>query len=392
MEQHVAEWVGLVLRWLHLITGAAWIGTSFYFNWLNHSFRPPDEARAGVGGELWAIHGGGFYQVTKYEVAPARLPKTLHWFKWEAYLTWITGVSLLAVVYYFNAGTFMVDPAVRPLEPWQAILIGVGALVLGWIVYDLLCRSPLGQRPVAFALVGFALATAASYALTRLLGNRAAYIHVGAMLGTMMAANVFVHIIPKQRLTVDAMLKGEKPDPKHGKLAAQRSLHNNYLTLPVLFIMVSNHFPFTYGHEWNWAVLAGISLAGAGTRHWFNLRNRGEKSVWILPAAAVAMLGLAFVTAPHDSFEDAPPVAFDTVRTIIENRCLQCHSQTPTHEAFREPPLGVAFDDPAQIATLAARINSVVVVTKTMPLGNMTGITDEEREQIGAWFYQGARR
>lgn len=388
----INEWLSLCLRWLHIIAGAAWIGTSFYFNWLNNNIRPLEKPEDRVKGELWSVHGGHFYRVVKYAVAPEKLPKTLHWFKWEAYTTWLSGFALLAVVYYVDAKLYLIDPGVRALSPAAAIGIGVGSLAFGWIVYDLLCKSPLIERPVAFVVVCFALATGAAYGLAQVFGSRAAYIHVGALLGTLMAANVFRVIIPNQRVSVNAMSEGRDPDPKPGIDAARRSLHNNYMTLPVLFIMVSNHYPFTFGHAHNWAVLAAISVIGAGVRHWFNLRGQGEKNVWILPAAAVGIVALALVSAPRDDLRNAAPVSFETVRTIIEERCLSCHSATPTQVGIDVAPQGVMFDTPEQIVSQAPRINSVVVVSKTMPLGNISAMTEEERQQLGAWFAQGAKR
>ncbi|KIG18861.1 putative purine degradation protein [Enhygromyxa salina] len=393
MGTYAIDWLELVVRWAHLIFGAAWIGTSFYFNWLNNHIRPPEHPDGvggeGVDGELWSIHGGHFYRVLKYKVAPAQLPKVLHWFKWEAYLTWITGALLLTFVYYLDSDQFLVDAAVRELSPAVAVGIGVGSLIVGWVVYDLACRSPLGRMAGVFALVGFAAMTGVAYGLFMTFGSRAAYIHVGAMLGTMMAANVFFVIIPNQRKTVAAMVAGTQPDPKWNHDAGQRSLHNNYMTLPVLFIMISNHFPFTYGHGWSWAILAALSLIGGGTRHWFNLRGRGISNVWLLPAAAVAMLALAFVTKPK-SYADYRTVTFEEVRTIVGDRCVTCHSASPTHAAYKAAPQGVMFDDPKHIVRLAPRINSVVVIAKTMPLANQTGMTDEERDIIAAWIAQGA--
>ncbi|NVB40069.1 urate hydroxylase PuuD [Pseudenhygromyxa sp. WMMC2535] len=392
MGTYLLDWLELIVRWAHLVFGAAWIGTSFYFNWLNHALREPerpDQVSAGVGGEVWSIHGGHFYRVLKYEVAPERLPKTLHWFKWEAYMTWISGALLLTLVYYLGADQFLIDAGVRALSPGVAVGIGAGSLVVGWLVYDLACRSPLGRHTLAFAAIGFLVMTGVAYGLTQTFGSRAAYIHVGAMLGTMMAANVFVVIIPNQRKTVGAMVEGGEPDPKWNRDAAQRSLHNNYLTLPVLFIMVSNHYPFTYGNQWNWALLAAIALVGAGTRHWFNLKDEGKQNVWILPAAALAMVALAFVSKPK-SYADYRTVGFEEVRTIVGQRCVTCHSAAPTHGGYKAAPQGVMFDKPEQIATLAPRINSVVVVAKTMPLANQTGMTEEEREIIAAWIAQGA--
>jgi uncharacterized membrane protein len=391
MDVQIADWLALTVRWLHVIFGAAWIGTSFYFNWLNNHIRPVEDGAAppGVAGELWSVHGGKFYRVLKYGVAPEKLPKTLHWFKYEAYFTWVTGFGLLGLVYYLEPSAYLVDSTVRELNEWVAIAIGVGTLVGGWTLYHLLCKSPLGKRPVPFAVVGFALMTAVAYGLTQVFGSRAAYIHVGALIGTMMAWNVFFVIIPNQKVVVKAMEEGREPEARLGEEGAQRSLHNNYFTLPVLFIMVSNHYPMTFGHEWNWAILAGISLTGAGVRHWFNLRGQGHKNVWLLPAAAVAMVALALVSAPRSTTYEGE-VTFAMVRDIIERRCVECHSATPTSDLYDVAPQGVMFDTPQQIQDRAARINTQVVVTQQMPLSNLTGITEEERAIIGAWYERGA--
>jgi uncharacterized membrane protein len=386
--EHLTDWLSLSLRWLHIVAGAAWIGTSFYFNWLNNNVRPPEREEAGVGGEVWSVHGGHFYRVVKYAVAPEALPRTLHWFKWEAYTTWLSGIALLAVVYYLNPGTYLVDATVMILDPWLAVGIGVGTLVVGWLFYHYLCKSRLGRKPVPLAIIIFVFMVGVAHGLAETFGSRAAYMHVGALIGTIMAANVFFVIIPKQRVMVDAMTRGEAPDAEAGIDGAIRSRHNNYFTLPVLFIMVSNHYSFTFGHQWNWAILAGLSVVGAGVRHWFNLRGMGEKNVWILPAGAIGMIALALVTTPK-SYADFRHVDFAEVRGIIETRCLPCHSQTPTHEAFPTAPQGVIFDRAEQIGALGARINSVAVVAETMPLGNMTGMTEDERDLLGAWFYQG---
>ncbi len=275
MAAHLGEWVNLALRWVHVVTGVAWIGTSFYFNWLNSRLAPPEVPEPGVAGEVWSVHGGGFYRVVKYTVAPGSLPRTLHWFKWEAYATWLSGIALLVLIYYLGAGVYLIDARVAGLGRGAAVAIGLATLVAAWVVYDLLCRSPLGKEPVALAGVLFVLGVALTWGLTRLLSARAAYIHVGAALGTIMAANVFRVIIPSQREMVAAMAEGRPPNATLGRQAALRSLHNNYFTLPVLFVMVSSHYPVTYGHRLNWLVLAGLTLVGVATRHWFNLRNQG---------------------------------------------------------------------------------------------------------------------
>jgi uncharacterized membrane protein len=389
VSDHLEQWLNLTVRWLHVIVGIAWIGTSFYFNWLNSRIRAPDTPEEGVSGELWSVHGGGFYRVVKYDVAPARLPRTLHWFMWEAYATWITGFGLLVLVYYFGAKAYLVRPEAG-LSAGAAIAVGIGTLFAGWLVYDGLCRA-LAARPAALSIVGFALAAAAAYGLTLVFSSRGAYIHVGAMLGTIMAANVFRVIIPSQQEMVAAMAAGRAPDPARGAHAALRSLHNNYLTLPVLFIMISNHYPVTYGHRYNWAILAGIAVLGAATRHAFNLRNQGRSKPWLLPVAAAGMLALALVSAPRPRDDGAATVDDAEAHAIIERRCVPCHAETPTQPGFPAAPLGVRLDTMDDILRHADRIAAVAVHTETMPLGNLTGMTDEERSAVGRWLRETVR-
>jgi len=393
VSAHLAEWLSLALRWIHVITGVAWIGTSFYFNWLNGRIRPPEAPEPGVTGELWSVHGGGFYRVVKYRVAPERLPRTLHWFKWEAYATWLSGASLLVLVYYLGARVNLLDPGVASISPRTAVAIGIGTMVAAWFVYDLLCRSPAGFRPVVLATIGLVLVTALGYGLARVFSARAAYLHVGVALGTIMAVNVFRVIIPAQREMVDALAAGRVPDAARGRQAALRSLHNNYLTLPVLFVMVSGHYPATYGSAWGWAILAGLFVVGVLTRHWFNLRNEGARNAWLLPAAVLGLVALALVTAPRSSGMVSPSGAaasFADVRIVIARRCAPCHSSAPTYPGVTAAPAGVAFDTPDQIRARAPRIAERVVAQQTMPLGNVTGITDEERELLGRWIRAGA--
>ena len=393
------EWLNLLVRWLHVITGIAWIGASFYFVWLDNTIRPPapgsDLAGKGVSGELWAVHGGGFYNPQKYLVAPATLPKELHWFKWEAYSTWLSGFALLTIVYYFNAQAMMVDKAVADLSSLQAVGIGLGSLLLGWTVYDLLCRSKLGQHDLAFGVVIFALLCFSAWVLNKYLSGRAAYIHVGAMIGTMMVGNVLMLIIPGQRKLVDAMLAGRKPDPIHGIKAKQRSVHNNYFTLPVLFIMISNHYAMTYRHEHAWAVLAMIMAAGVLIRHFFNLRHKGRVE-WKYPVAGVALLlAVAVAIAPK-----APPAAaagvdhaaqFARVQAIIGQRCVSCHADKPTQPGFASAPAGVMLHSETLVRQNAARVYQQAVQLKAMPIANLTNMTDAERAEIAAWFEAGAK-
>jgi uncharacterized membrane protein len=390
IDPWISDWLHLLVRWMHLVFGAAWIGASFYFNWLNNHVRPVDDPTGRLAGSLWSVHGGAFYQVSKYKGAPEKLPDVLHWFKYEAYFTWITGVILLVLVYWLQAESMML-PAGSTLHPHAAMGIGVASLAVGWVVYDLLCRSPLVRRPAWLGGLLFALMTLAAWGLSQVLSSRAAYMHVGAMMGTMMALNVFFVIIPGQRAMVDAMTRGEQPDVSRGQAGALRSRHNNYFTLPVLFIMISIHFPFTYGHVMSWAVLAAISLIGAGVRHWFNLRGMGHVNTWLLPAAAVAMVALAFVShGPRESVDvaDAPP--FEEIQQIVTERCVTCHATKPTFAAYPEPPLGLVLETPESIRFNAAKIHTQVVATHIMPLGNLTQMTLEERETLGRWIAAGA--
>jgi uncharacterized membrane protein len=393
------EWLNLIVRWLHVITGIAWIGASFYFVWLDNTIRPPapdsDLAKKGVSGELWAVHGGGFYNPQKYLVAPAELPKDLHWFKWEAYSTWLSGFALLFIVYYFNAQAMMIDKQVADLTSLQAIGIGLGSLVVGWTVYDLLCRSKLGQHDLAFGAVIFLFLVASAYVLNKYLSGRAGYIHVGAMIGTMMVANVLMLIIPGQRKMVAAMMAGQKPDPIHGLKAKQRSVHNNYFTLPVLFIMISNHYAMTYRHEHAWAVLAVIMAAGVLIRHFFNLRHKGRVE-WRYPVAGVALLlGLAIAIAPSAPVAVKPAhdtgAQFAKVQTIMAQRCVSCHAAVPTQPGFASAPAGVMLENEAQIRQNAERIYTQSVKLKAMPIANLTNMTDDERAHIAAWFESGAK-
>lgn len=391
------EFLSMMLRWLHVIAGIAWIGSSFYFIWLDNSLEPPpagsDTAKKGVAGELWAVHGGGFYNPQKYAVAPASLPAQLHWFKWEAYTTWLSGTALLVVVYWLKAQTMMIDPAVAGLSVGQAVGIGGASMIVSWLVYDGLCRSPLGSRGLLLGVIVFALMTLLAWGLARTFGGRAAFIHVGTAIGTIMVANVFFVIIPGQKKMVDAMRAGGLPDPIYGQRGKQRSVHNNYFTLPVLFIMVSHHYSSTYAHPHNWAVLALMAAAAVSIRHFFNRRHKGVLE-WRYPALGAALLGLVgWWTMPH--LAPLPkvegPVTFDQVRAIVGQRCVTCHSPAPTFAGVAQAPAGVVLHTSEALLQNAQRVYQQVVVTRIMPLGNVTQVTDYERAVVAAWVKDGAK-
>jgi uncharacterized membrane protein len=392
MEAYASEWLQLLIRWVHLITGIAWIGSSFYFVFLDNSLLAPakeEDADAGIGGELWAIHGGGFYHVQKFRLAPDALPEPLHWFKWEAYWTWMSGFALFIVLYYLNAGTYMIDRNVADITPLQAVGISLALLVLGWLFYDQLCKRLGLERERMLAIVMIAFIALVAWGLSHVFSGRAMFLQVGAMLGTIMAWNVFFVIIPSQRKLVEAKEAGRAPDPIYGLRGKQRSVHNNYFTLPVLFIMISNHYPMTFGHPQAWLVLVVILLLAAFVRHFFNLRHRG-RTVWAIPVtAAFATLALAVAIAPPKP-DAAASATFADVAPIIAMRCAPCHAQKPTQEGFNVAPKGFLLDAPALIVANAVKINEQAVVTKTMPIANLTQMTEAERVTLAAWIAAGA--
>jgi uncharacterized membrane protein len=395
MDAHLVDFLSLLLRWLHIIAGIAWIGSSFYFIWLDNSLDPPapgsENAKKGVSGELWAVHGGGFYNPQKYAVAPATLPDKLHWFKWEAYTTWLSGTALLVVVYWIRAQSMMIDPGIATFTTWQAIGIAAASMVGSWLAYDALCRSPLGERDTLLGVVVFALLVVLAWGLHRVFSGRAAFIHIGTAIGTIMVANVFFVIIPGQQKMVDAMRAGQLPDPIYGKRGKQRSVHNNYFTLPVLFIMISNHYASTYGHKHAWAVVTLIAAAGVSIRHFFNRRHKGVLA-WQYPAIGAVLLAfVAWWTAPRviPLPKVEGPVTFDRVRAIMGERCINCHSPVPTFVGVVQPPGGVVLHTPDAVVKNAQRIYQQVVVTRMMPLGNVTQMTDQERAVVAAWVGTG---
>lgn len=387
------DWLQFVLRWAHLIIGIGWIGASFHFVWLDISLRRREAMDPALQGESWMVHGGGFYHVQKYRVAPEDLPETLHWFRYEAYFTWVTGFLLLACIYYAGAQTFLIDPAKADLTVPDAIVISVASLAVGWLAYDLLCKSPIGGNTPLLAALVFAMSVLAAWFYGEVFTGRAAYIHAGAFLGTIMSANVFLIIIPNQRRAVAAMMRGEAPDPALGKQAKQRSLHNNYLTLPVLAMMLSNHYPMTYGSPYAWIVAAGIFVAGGLVRHLLNLHDQGRPwraIVWLIPAAAVVLGATIWLTTVRPAVpavaEGTPVMTDDEAFALVTKHCSACHAARPTHEGFQAPPAGLVFSSVAAIRAAGPRIMAQAVLTQTMPLGNETGMTMDERAALGAWL------
>jgi uncharacterized membrane protein len=389
-EGHLIEWLNIVVRVMHITFGIAWIGASFYFVFLENALNRTENVRDELAGNLWAVHGGGFYYLEKYKVAPKSLPRHLHWFKYEAYFTWVSGFALLFIIYYFNASAMMVDVNVMKLTSLLAVGISLGSFIFAWVLYDLLCKSPLKKNPVLFAAVGIILLIGFAWFYSQVFSGRAAFIHFGAMLGTLMAANVFFVIIPSQKAMVNAAKKGNLPDPQKGKNALFRSIQNNYFTLPVLFVMVSNHFPSTFGNKYQWVILAIISLGAAGIKHWLNLREQGKLSIWILPVSILLLLSAAYISAPQPSGKKCKDVSFAEVNGIIQQRCIQCHSSRPTDNIYTAAPNGVKYDTPQEIFAKKDAIMQRVVMTRTMPLNNKTNMTPEERELIRCWIETGA--
>lgn len=400
MEAYLFEWLNLLGRWIHLITGIAWVGASFYFVWLDNHLLPParkEATDAGVGGELWAIHGGGFYHSQKYRVAPATLPGTLHWFYWEAYSTWLSGFFLLCLLYYGQAEIYLIDPSVASLSKPVAISIGLGFLMGTWLIYDVLCRSPLGRNDRALSIIIAVLLTIEAWALCHLFSGRGAFIQFGAALGTIMVANVFFVIIPGQRELVKAKQQNREPDPIHGIRGKQRSVHNTYFILPVLFTMISHHYAMTYGSAHNWLVLVGMAIAGAAIRAWFVARHKAhERGGRTSPVPAIigvaALAAVAFGLLPARSAPvTAAPSQFAAVEPIFKSRCQPCHSTTPTQPGFAIAPSGVMFETHEQIVARLA-LTRLHLVNHTMPIGNLTGMTEDERAAVIAWIDHGAPR
>src|SRR3989442_688078 len=393
MTSWLADWANLLLRWAHFVAGIAWIGSSFYFIWLDRALTKPEHAKPGVEGDLWMVHSGGFYQVEKRRPGPGEVPAVLHWFKWEAMLTWITGIALLILVFYLGSA-YLLDPNVSRISRSAAIAVGIGLIVLGWPIYDGLWRSPLARRPPIAAAVSLGLLTAVTVLVCRLFSGRAAFMHVGALLGTIMVANVWERILPAQRQMLDATRAGRPADFTLGERAKQRSVHNSYMTFPVLFIMLSNHFPATYASPVNWLVLLLLCVAGALVRH--AMIGRGPAARWALLPAALALAAAMFCSTPKRAAARTPGASNDSVptfaavRSVITQRCQPCHSQYQSDRTFGPAPGGVTFDTPESITRLAERIRVRAVETKTMPLANKTGMTEQERALLACWISVGA--
>jgi uncharacterized membrane protein len=390
MADFIVDWLNLLFRWGHMIVGIGWIGTSFYFISLDLSLRKRENMRPGVYGTAWEVHGGGFYQVEKYLLAPPTLPPDLIWFRWEAYLTWVTGFALLILQYYWNADAFLIDKSVLPMLPSQAIFISLVTLAAGWLIYDWLCKSAIGNNTGLLALAVFILIVAASFLFTHVFSGRGALVHIGAFTGTIMAVNVFGIIVPNQQKIVASLMAGEAPDPRLGAIGKQRSVHNNYLTLPVLLMMVSNHYPMLAGHPDSWLIVALIIVVGASVRHFLNRHDAGDplaKIAWALPVAAVALAGAIWLTAPRtDPALAGLTVSDSQALAIVGKHCVMCHSVHPTHVGIDQPPKEITFGSVDDLHAHAVQILAQAVNSTAMPLGNETGMTTAERQQLGAFL------
>jgi uncharacterized membrane protein len=389
MDPFLSDWLNLLLRWSHLIAGISWIGTSFYFVALDFGLKRREGLPSGVAGEAWEVHGGGFYHVQKYLTAPSELPPDLIWFKWEAYLTWLTGFLLLIVQFYLQASTFLIDPAVMPLTPWQAIGISLASLALGWFIYDGLCRALVGKSDGWLALAVFVLILASAYGFTHVFSGRGALIHVGAFIGTMMAANVFAVIIPNQGKITASLLKGEAPDPRLGVIGKQRSLHNTYLTLPVLLMMLSNHYPMLTNNPQAWILVGLIVVGGGALRHFLVRHEVGDpidEIAWTIPIIFGALTAALWLTEPAKRIGEGMKVSDEEALALTHKHCTMCHSANPIKPGFKEPPKGVMLETIEELRRYATQIETQAVRNKSMPLGNETGMTDDERAQLGAWI------
>lgn len=398
------EWLSFAVRWTHVITAIAWIGSSFYFIALDLGLRKTPSLPPLAHGEEWQVHGGGFYHIQKYLVAPDFLPEHLTWFKWESYFTWISGFMLLIVVYYFGADLFLIDRHVLDLQAWQAILISLGSIVFGWVIYDTLCKSPIGNSTGGLMVVLFAILTAMSWAYTQVFTGRAAMLHMGAFTATIMAANVAMIIIPNQKIVVADLKAGRVPDAKYGKIAKQRSLHNNYLTLPVIFFMLSSHYPLAFATPWNWLIASLIFLEGVLIRHFFNSRHgRKGNPTWVWPLVIVIFILCAWLSSGPKLLTGAETVAspqatllmqsphFKAASEVVQGRCSMCHTAEPVWEGIAEAPRNVILDNDIAIANHAEQVAIQAGYSHAMPAGNVTDMTEDERALLVAWFRDGSK-
>ncbi|QDZ01406.1 urate hydroxylase PuuD [Nitratireductor mangrovi] len=398
------DWLSFAVRWLHVITGIAWIGSSFYFVALDLGLRQRPGLPEGAYGEEWQVHGGGFYHVQKYLVAPAEMPEHLTWFKWEAYATWLTGFAMLAIVYYVGADLYLVDRNVLDVSAGTAILISLASLAVGWIVYDQLCKSPLGNNDTTLMLVLFAVLVFMAWGYTQVFTGRAALLHLGAFTATIMSANVFMIIIPNQKVVVADLIAGRKPDPKYGRIAKTRSLHNNYLTLPVLFLMLSNHYPLAFATKFNWVIALLVFLIGVLIRHYFNtVHARKGNPTWTWALAAILFVVIMWLstvptvlTGEDRTAQAAEPYVasahFPAVRDTVLGRCSMCHTAEPVYEGVYITPKNVRLDSDAAIANRAEQIYLQSGRSHAMPPGNVTYMTEEERDLIVSWFEEARAR
>jgi uncharacterized membrane protein len=391
VEFVLTDGLSALVRWLHVIAGIAWIGSSFYFIHLDLSLKPNAGMPDGTQGEAWQVHGGGFYNMVKYVVAPSRIPDHLTWFKWEAYTTWLSGFGLLIVTYYLSADLFFIDRSVLALSATAAIVISVVGLAGGWIAYDLMCRSGLGRNENLLAAVGFVFLVGLAYLFAHLFSGRGAFIQMGAMIGTIMVANVFVIIIPNQKKVVASLLAGETPDPALGAQANQRSVHNNYLTLPVVFMMISDHYPLMFGTRYNWVIFAIVLVIGFLIRHFYNLRHADRPNPWwTWVVAAVGVAAIAFLSwagmriSPSAARQAVPDATFADASDIVLTRCSMCHAAEPLWEGIVTAPHGVRLDTTEEIRRHAHEIEIYAVLTNTMPPDNVTELSDADRRRLGA--------
>jgi len=399
MSPAVAELVHLLVRWTHLIAGIMWIGNSMLFNWLDRNLEPPAKDQERSLGTIWMVHSGGFYAVEKTHLAPGKLPATLHWFKWQNGITWLSGMFLLVLIYYLGGAAIMSDAGANARAAGELVAIGIGSIALGWIAYDAIWRSPIGKSPKVALWLSIVDVVACSAIQFHFLGGRAAYIHTGVLLGTLMTGNVWFVILPSQRELVAATKEGRAQDPRLGYQAKQRSIHNNYFTFPLLFIMLSNHFPLTFGNKWNWIVLLVLAVGSAFVRHLMNIRFTYRPWLVDVAVTVVATCGLAlfFFSYPRGcavqtASARATKVSYSEVAPILRERCVPCHSAKPTSPLFSTAPNGVHLETRDEVHALLDRVKLRAIVLQNMPLGNATNMTDEERSLLGAWVEQESSR